>query len=94
MLPGPQRVYDNIKETATKVELIDEGNGIVNAWAAIPFPIPKSGYEVLWNHFLRFQGKFRNAKTVNETTIYNSGKRLEWTLENKVHLPLLRSGLF
>lgn len=52
----PQYVYDATKNIATKAELIEGGNGIVNAAIGIPFPIPKNGLEAVWNHLLRFRG--------------------------------------
>ncbi len=52
----PQYVYDATKAIATKAELIEGGNGIVNAAIGIPFPIPQNGLEAVWNHLLRFRG--------------------------------------
>uniref|UniRef100_A0A486XK59 Outer membrane lipoprotein-sorting protein n=1 Tax=Rheinheimera sp. BAL341 TaxID=1708203 RepID=A0A486XK59_9GAMM len=52
----PQYVYDATKNIATKAELIEGGNGIVNAAIGIPFPIPDNGLEAVWNHLLRFRG--------------------------------------
>jgi hypothetical protein len=52
----PQYVYDATKNIATKAELIEGGNGIVNAAIGIPFPIPQNGLEAIWNHLLRFRG--------------------------------------
>ncbi|SEH89004.1 Protein of unknown function [Rheinheimera pacifica] len=52
----PQYVYDATKNIATKAELIEGGNGIINAAIGIPFPIPQNGLEAVWNHLLRFRG--------------------------------------
>lgn len=52
----PQYVYDATKAIATKAELIEGGNGIINAAIGIPFPIPQNGLEAVWNHLLRFRG--------------------------------------
>jgi len=52
----PQYVYDATKAIATKAELVEGGNGIVNAAIGIPFPIPQNGLEAIWNHLLRFRG--------------------------------------
>ncbi|WP_397471550.1 DUF1329 domain-containing protein [Rheinheimera sp.] len=52
----PQYVYDATKQIATKAELIEGGNGIVNAAIGIPFPIPQNGLEAVWNHLLRYRG--------------------------------------
>lgn len=52
----PQYVYDATKNIATKAELIEGGNGIINAAIGVPFPIPQNGLEAVWNHLLRFRG--------------------------------------
>jgi hypothetical protein len=51
---APQRVYDNIFKNATSARLVDGGAGPqpAGAWDGVPFPIPKSGVEVMWNHLL------------------------------------------
>ncbi len=51
----PQAVYDNIAAQATQVEL--QGFGIKNLNGSnVPFPIPKNGLEVIWNHNVRYLG--------------------------------------
>jgi hypothetical protein len=51
----PQEVYDNVKAQAGKVEL--KGFGIENRGpSTVPFPIPKSGMEAIWNHTMRYLG--------------------------------------
>ncbi len=53
---SPQRIYDATKRIATTAELAKDGNGVVKAGEGVPFPIPKSGVEVFWNHVLRYRG--------------------------------------
>src|SRR5262245_1064820 len=53
---APQRIYDATKRIATTAQLAAGGNGVTNAGEGIPFPIPKSGVEVFWNHVLRYRG--------------------------------------
>ena len=53
----PQRIYDASVANATRAELTEDGNGVVNAVNASPFPIPQNGLEVIWNHFLRYRGQ-------------------------------------
>ena len=53
---SPQRIYDATRRIATTAELAAGGNGVVKAGEGIPFPIPKSGVEVFWNHVLRYRG--------------------------------------
>ena len=52
----PQFVYDALKENAVSAELQEYGTGVRNTLISSPFPIPKNGLEVLWNHTLRFRG--------------------------------------
>jgi len=52
----PQFIYDATKQYSVNAELIEEGNGIKNTAIGIPFPIPKTGLEVIWNHILRYRG--------------------------------------
>ena len=52
----PDEVFAAIKENATKTNLVSGGNGLENFRSAVPFPIPKSGVEVIWNHITRYRG--------------------------------------
>jgi len=58
----PQRIYDATKRIAMTANLAPGGNGVTGAAEGIPFPIPKQGVEVFWNHVLRFR-----AATVQHT---------------------------
>jgi len=52
----PDEVFAAIKKNATNTKLVSGGNGLENFETAIPFPIPKSGVEVIWNHITRYRG--------------------------------------
>ncbi|MGI2173328.1 DUF1329 domain-containing protein [Shewanella ulleungensis] len=52
----PQYVYDATKKNAVNAELVSQGNGISGATIGVPFPIPATGLEVIWNHILRYRG--------------------------------------
>jgi hypothetical protein len=52
----PVRVAEATKRIATTAMLVQDGEGVTGAVGGIPFPIPKSGLEVLWNHLLRYRG--------------------------------------
>jgi hypothetical protein len=49
---APQYVYDYIYKNASNAQLTDDGNAITGAYGGIPFPFPKNGAEVIWNHEL------------------------------------------
>ncbi len=53
---APQRTYDFTNRNATQCELVAGGEGIKNCAEGIPFPIPQNGYEVIWNHKLKYKG--------------------------------------
>jgi hypothetical protein len=52
---APQRIYDATKRIATTAQLAPGGNGVLNAGEGIPFPVPKEGVEIFWNHVLRYR---------------------------------------
>ena len=52
----PERIAEATQRIATTAELLPGGNAVTGAAGGVPFPIPKSGLEVLWNHLLRFRG--------------------------------------
>lgn len=45
------------KKNATGVELTNNGYGFSGAAQGYPFPIPKNGTEVMWNHIMRYNTK-------------------------------------
>ncbi|CAI8790354.1 DUF1329 domain-containing protein [Pseudomonas jessenii] len=52
----PQEAYAQIRKEATSVSLADGSNGLVGyEKSSVPFPIPKTGVEVLFNHFVRYR---------------------------------------
>lgn len=65
----PQAINDAVIANATTAELTPDGNGVVNATRSVPFPIPKSGIETIWNHLMRYRGETseRNVKQVTPT---------------------------
>ncbi|MBU9312526.1 DUF1329 domain-containing protein [Burkholderia multivorans] len=54
----PDWVLKNTVGCARTAKLVGSvtGDGVEGAFACIPFPIPKNGYEVMWNQNLRYQG--------------------------------------
>ncbi len=53
----PDFVYEGIKANAGTATLLKTGlGGVTNAAIASPFPIPREGVEVLWNHIMRWRG--------------------------------------
>jgi hypothetical protein len=58
---APASVYDNTFRNATRARAASEGivYGVEGAAGGIPFPIPKNGFEAMWNHLLAFWGPAR-----------------------------------
>lgn len=53
----PQGEADTVKAEASKAELAGGGNGVTGiARTTVPFPLPKTGVEVIWNHLMRYRG--------------------------------------
>ena len=52
----PEAVQQKTIENATKVDLVESGNGLKNYQTAIPFPIPNNGLEAIFNHITRYRG--------------------------------------
>ena len=49
---APQYIYDNTFKNATRAKLTANGQSVEGAFGGVPFPIPKNGKEVIWNHIL------------------------------------------
>ncbi len=58
----PKKILENTAKNATQAKTTDGGIGIENALPGYPFPIPKTGNEVMWNHLLRYQGVATTCK--------------------------------
>jgi hypothetical protein len=74
---APDWVYENVLRNATRAHAAPEGiaYGVEGAVGGIPFPIPKNGFEAMWNHLLAFWGPAREL-TVS-TYIVPSGGAME-----------------
>ena len=52
----PQAVLNNSRRNATAARSLEGGLAIDNVMPGVPFPIPQSGAEAMWNFLLRYQG--------------------------------------
>lgn len=71
---APKWVYEKTRENATRAELTNGGDGVVNAYGGYPFPIPQDGYEAIWNHTLRWLGEGAYKRYKNLTVYANGDK--------------------
>ncbi len=79
----PSSVYESVFANATRAHAAPEGiaYGVEGAAGGIPFPIPKNGFEAVWNHLLAYWGPAREVHidtyvvssdgTIERTTGYN-----------------------
>jgi len=68
----PQRIYDATKANATSGKLTGAGNGVTGAIGGVPFPMPSSGLEVIWNHILRFRVEIAE-RTIGQAAVSRTG---------------------
>jgi hypothetical protein len=78
----PDYVIKNTAINAVKAVTYNGGLSVKDAHGGIPFPIPKNGYEAMWNHLLRYIGRAfdtvysgylvdRNGKAICTQNIYS-----------------------
>ena len=53
---APDHIYENSKINATKTILTHDGLKLDNWAPGVPFPMPQTGLEVIWNHLVRWIG--------------------------------------
>ena len=80
LIPWPEEIYKATKANATTCEL--QGTDILNnCTLGFPFPIPKSGAEVVWNHKLKWRGeavtRFNNQMIVQPNGQFQLTKLIE-----------------
>jgi len=61
----PKHVLDATTRNAVTAQTTNGGLGVKNARSGVPFPIPKDGYEAMWNHLLRYSGEAYVYKFTN-----------------------------
>ena len=69
---APQWVYDNTAKNAVNAKLVEGGNGFVDAYGGVPFPIPQNGVEALWNHVARYRGSYI-VRRASEVAVQRNG---------------------
>lgn len=69
----PQYFLDKSIRNATNAKLDKNGYRVTNVDGGIPFPIAKTGMEVMYNHLLRYEGQASRARVQN-LYVDNTGK--------------------
>jgi len=88
---APQWVYDNTAKNAHTARLINNGNGFVDAYGGIPFPIPQSGVEVVWNHITRYRGTYLSVRT-SSAVVQRNGRFSQVTGQQEALFRYYRQG--
>ncbi len=68
----PDWLYENAIKNASEAKISESGGNVTYALPGIPFPIPNSGEEAIWNHELRWKGLFFKLNTI-EAIINKNG---------------------
>ena len=71
----PASVRENTMKFATRPKLVGDGDGISDAHAQIPFPIPKSGKEAMWNGQLRYKAPYERADSYGTWLVDSAGNK-------------------
>jgi len=58
----PKKLQENTAKNALQAKTVEGGLGLENALPGVPFPMPKTGFEAMWNHLVRYQGVGFTAK--------------------------------
>jgi len=89
---APQRIYDATKKIAATAELTGNGNGVRGAINGIPFPIPKLGVEVIWNHILRWRGNVA-ARYISQAAPTRNGQYTLVKFEDEFYVQYSHEGM-
>ena len=89
---NPQRIYDATKKYATTAALTANGNGVAGSAIGIPFPIPKNGLEVIWNHLTRYRG-VAAARHVSQASPQRNGSYTLVDFEDEMFFNFSQEGM-
>ncbi len=87
----PERIYEATRQIAATARLSEEGNGVTGAVVGIPFPIPKNGLEVIWNHILRYRGDSAK-RMIGQAPVTRGGSYTMVMLEDEYYAPYSLAG--
>jgi hypothetical protein len=83
----PDFVYQAVDANARNAQLVTEGKGgVLGATVGSPFPVPRSGIEVVWNHNLRWRG-IRIQRTEGVAAVTQRGNYRVVLSEQDIGIP-------
>lgn len=77
-------VYEQTAINAKRAKLVHDGNGLSNAFMGVPFPIPKTGLEAIWNNMV-FMSPYRENSYFDNITVFADGAREQGRLHTDVY---------
>ena len=83
---APDWYYEETYKNATRASLGGNGEALVNAIIGVPFSIPKTGYEPVWNHKVRYRGPYIRRWN-NQFAVTTSGDYNQVKIREDVSLP-------
>jgi hypothetical protein len=86
----PDWFYANTLKNATGATLVADGQKIEGNYPGVPFPIPQSGLEAMWNHMIRYAED--TSQTYDTYYVDSSGKPILATSAHSVAIyPMFRA---
>lgn len=79
---APEAVYDAAYRNAVRVDSEPATGAPLYARAAIPFPLPMNGQQVIWNHLARWQGLDWQELVEDVQVVNGSIQHLRWQLSD------------
>lgn len=80
-------VYDKTLENATNCKLTFSGDSVEGCFGGIPFPIPQTGNEIIWNHLLRVEAESIEFGFKNLIVTSNGSRSLATRNDNNYQFP-------
>ncbi len=88
---NPQFIYDATYRNALNASLGGNGEALVGAILGTPFPIPKDGYQPIWNHKVRYFGR-SVQRWNNQFAVTTAGGYNQVKIREDVMFPYMRQG--
>ena len=71
----PEYLLENTIKNQESCHTIDNGLGVDGCYGGVPFPIPKTGNEAMWNHLLKFSALNKSIKA-KSILVDSDGRRI------------------
>jgi hypothetical protein len=84
---APQYVYDQTFANATRSRAAQDGLVVENVFGGIPFPLPKTAREVMWNYLLSWQGESIELRARTTVTSADGRRAVATGQESVIEFP-------